>query len=149
MIGFLLWLLLLVFCWPLALAALLLYPIVWLVLLPFRLIGIAVVGVLALLRALILLRAPNAAEAIKVSQRHAGPIHLLVTDVVMPHIGGQELARRLSVERPRMRVLYMSGYTDNTIVHHGVLESGVAFLQKPITPEKLCRKVREVLDPPK
>src|SRR5262249_62233588 len=60
--------------------------------------------------------APNAAEAIKASQRHAGPIHLLVTDVVMPHIGGRELARRLGADRPRMRVLYMSGYTDDAIV---------------------------------
>ena len=92
--------------------------------------------------------APNAAEAIKVSQRHAGPIHLLVTDVVMPHIGGQELARRLSAERPRMRVLQMSGYTDDGIVSGGTVDPNVAFLPKPITPDTLLGKVRETLDTP-
>jgi PAS domain S-box-containing protein len=92
--------------------------------------------------------APNAAEAIKVSQRHAGPIHLLVTDVVMPHIGGQELARRLSHERPRMRVLYMSGYTDDGIVQGGTVDPTIAFLPKPITPDTLLGKVRETLDAP-
>jgi PAS domain S-box-containing protein len=92
--------------------------------------------------------APNAAEAIKVSQRHAGPIHLLVTDVVMPHIGGQELARRLGVERPRMRVLYMSGYTDDGIVQGGMVDPNIAFLPKPITPDTLLGKVRETLDVP-
>jgi PAS domain S-box-containing protein len=92
--------------------------------------------------------APNAAEAIKVSQRHAGPIHLLVTDVVMPHIGGQELARRLGLERPRMRVLYMSGYTDDGIVQGGTVDPNIAFLPKPITPDTLLGKVRETLDSP-
>ncbi|HVZ72311.1 MAG TPA: ATP-binding protein [Polyangia bacterium] len=90
--------------------------------------------------------APNAAEAIKISQRHAGPIHLLVTDVVMPHIGGRELARRLAGERPRMRVLYMSGYTDDAIVHHGIVDPGIAFLPKPITPDTLLNRVRETID---
>ena len=92
--------------------------------------------------------APNAAEAIKVSHRHAGPIHLLVTDVVMPHIGGQELARRLGAERPRMRVLYMSGYTDDGIVQGGTVDPNIAFLPKPITPDTLLGKVRETLDAP-
>jgi PAS domain S-box-containing protein len=92
--------------------------------------------------------APNAAEAIKVSQRHAGPIHLLVTDVVMPHIGGQELARRLGAERPRMRVLFMSGYTDDGIVQDGTVDPNIAFLPKPITPDTLLGKVRETLDAP-
>jgi two-component system cell cycle sensor histidine kinase/response regulator CckA len=92
--------------------------------------------------------APNAAEAIKISQRHAGPIHLLVTDVVMPHIGGRELARRLAAERPRMRVLYMSGYTDDAIVHHGIIDPGIAFLPKPITPDTLLGRVRETIDSP-
>ncbi|HVR00570.1 MAG TPA: ATP-binding protein [Polyangia bacterium] len=94
------------------------------------------------------LEAPNAAEAIKASQRHAGPIHLLVTDVVMPHIGGQELARRLGAERPRMRILYMSGYTDDGIVQDGTVDPNVAFLPKPITPDTLIGKVRETLDAP-
>jgi PAS domain S-box-containing protein len=92
--------------------------------------------------------APNAAEAIKISQRHAGPIHLLVTDVVMPHIGGRELARRLAGDRPRMRVLYMSGYTDDAIVHHGIVDPGIAFLPKPITPDTLLGRVRETIDAP-
>ena len=92
------------------------------------------------------LDAPNAAEAIKLSQRHAGPIHLLVTDVVMPHIGGRELARRLAAERPRMRVLYMSGYTDDAIVQHGTVDPSIAFLPKPLTPDTLLGKVRETLD---
>jgi len=92
--------------------------------------------------------APNAAEAIKAAQRHAGPIHLLVTDVVMPHIGGRELARRLTVDRPRMRVLYMSGYTDDAIVQHGIIDPSIAFLPKPITPDALLGKVRETLDAP-
>jgi PAS domain S-box-containing protein len=92
--------------------------------------------------------APNAAEAIKVSQRHAGPIHLLVTDVVMPHIGGGELAKRLAGERPRMRVLYMSGYTDDAIFQGGMVDPNVAFLPKPITPDTLLGKVRETLDSP-
>jgi PAS domain S-box-containing protein len=92
------------------------------------------------------LDAPNAAEAIKLSQRHAGPIHLLVTDVVMPHIGGRELARRLAAERPRMRVLYMSGYTDDAIFQHGTVDPSIAFLPKPITPDTLLGKVRETLD---
>jgi PAS domain S-box-containing protein len=90
--------------------------------------------------------APNAAEAIKASQRHPGPIQLLVTDVVMPHIGGRELARRLATERPGMRVLYMSGYTEDGIVESGTLDPNVAFLPKPITPDTLLGKVRETLD---
>jgi FixJ family two-component response regulator len=80
------------------------------------------------------------------SERHSGTIDLLLTDVVMPTMSGPELAKRLAVTRPDMRVLCMSGYTDDSIVRHGVLESGVAFIQKPITPALLMTKVREVLD---
>ncbi len=69
-----------------------------------------------------------------------------VTDVVMPGMNGREVAQRLAGARAGIKVLYLSGYTDDAIVHHGVLEAGVAFLQKPFTPAVLGRKVREVLD---
>jgi two-component system cell cycle sensor histidine kinase/response regulator CckA len=90
--------------------------------------------------------AQHAGEALLLCESHPGPIELLLTDVVMPQMSGPELATRLAVTRPEMKVLCMSGYTDDSIVRHGVLESGVAFLQKPITPASLATKVREVLD---
>jgi PAS domain S-box-containing protein len=90
--------------------------------------------------------AQHAGEALLLCERHAGKIDLLVTDVVMPQMSGPELAKRLAPIRPEMRVLFMSGYTDDSIVRHGVLEAGAAFVQKPITPSSLTRKVREVLD---
>ena len=90
--------------------------------------------------------APHGEEALLVCERHSGPIHLLLTDVVMPQMSGPELAKRLAVTRPAMKVLCMSGYTDDSIVRHGVVETGVAFIQKPITPASLAKKVREVLD---
>ncbi len=92
------------------------------------------------------LEARHGAEALEVSNRHAGAIHLLVTDVVMPQMSGRELAQRLATLRPDLKVLYMSGYTDDAIVRHGVLASGIAFLSKPFTPDALALKVREVLD---
>ena len=92
------------------------------------------------------LAARDGREALAIAERHQGRIHLLMTDVVMPGMGGQELAERLRSVRPSMRVLYMSGYTDNAIVHHGMLEPGTVFLQKPFLPKALARKVRLALD---
>ena len=85
-------------------------------------------------------------EARQFAGEHEGPIHLLLTDVVMPGVSGRELSEELVILRPDMRLLYMSGYTDDTVVRHGVLEQGMAFLQKPFTADSLLRKVREVLD---
>ena len=95
------------------------------------------------------IEARNAGEALLSCERHPRTIHMLLTDVVMPQLSGRELAERLLTIRPDMRVLYMSGYTENVIVHHGILDSGIAYLQKPIVPDLLVRRVREVLDRPK
>ena len=92
-----------------------------------------------------ILAAQNPEEAIHISETHPGPIHLMVTDVILPGISGPQLASHLSPIRPEMKVLYVSGYTDDTIVGHGVLEPGLAFLQKPFSPKTLARKVGEVI----
>jgi PAS domain S-box-containing protein len=92
------------------------------------------------------LEAQDGQEAMLVSTHHPGPIHLLLTDVIMPGISGRALASRLARARPDLRVLFMSGYSDEAIVHHGVLEEGVAFLQKPFSAAALTGKVRQVLD---
>ena len=94
------------------------------------------------------LEARHGDEALRVCEQHRGPIHLVLTDVVMPEMSGRQLADRLTVLHPDLKVLYMSGYTDNAVVHHGVLDPGTAFLQKPFMPNILSLKVREVLDAP-
>jgi PAS domain S-box-containing protein len=92
------------------------------------------------------LEACNGADALRVARQHEGPIHLLVTDVVMPGCGGRELADRLTSIRPETQVLFLSGYTDDAVVRHGVYAAEVAFLQKPFRVDALLRKVREVLE---
>ena len=93
-----------------------------------------------------ILEAENGIEALRVSEEHGDQIHLMIADVIMPKMGGGELAERLRPLRPDMKVIYMSGYTNNAIVHHGILSPEMEFLQKPISSEALKRKVREVLD---
>jgi two-component system, cell cycle sensor histidine kinase and response regulator CckA len=93
-----------------------------------------------------ILEAGSPVEALKYCKEHAGPIHLLVTDVVMPGMGGRELAELAASYRSAIKVLYMSGYTGDSIAHYGALDAGVAFLQKPFSSQSLLQKVREVLN---
>jgi len=90
--------------------------------------------------------AENGTEAIELAEHKRQPIHLLLTDVVMPGMSGRELANYLTAKRPDMSVIYMSGYTNDAIAHHGVLDSGVFLIEKPFSQETLIRKLREVLD---
>ena len=92
------------------------------------------------------LEARNGPEALLLCERHQGPLDLLLTDVVMPRMSGRELAERLGPLRPDVSVLYMSGYTDDAVIRHGVLGAGTAFLQKPFAPAALVQRVRESLD---
>jgi two-component system cell cycle sensor histidine kinase/response regulator CckA len=94
------------------------------------------------------LEASHGGEALLLCEQHEETIHLLLTDVVMPMMSGRELADRLALLHPEMKRLFVSGYTDDAIIHHGVLEAGMPFLQKPFGPDALARKVREVLDTP-
>ncbi len=94
------------------------------------------------------LEAARGQEALRLSEDHPGPIHLVLTDVVMPGMNGRETATALLARRPEVRVLYMSGHTENAIVHHGMLETGLAFIQKPFKYEDLMAKVREILEGP-
>jgi DNA-binding NtrC family response regulator len=94
----------------------------------------------------VVLEAARSDEAWRIYQGHQGSIDLMLTDIVMPGTSGRELAQRMAEVQPEMKVLYMSGYTDDAIVQHGVLSANTPFLQKPFAPETLARKVREVLD---
>lgn len=92
------------------------------------------------------LEAPSARDALNIAKKRQSPIHLLLTDVVMPEMSGRELMEQFVLLRPDAKVLYMSGYTDHSIVRHGILRPGIAYLQKPFSPDTLARKVRDVLD---
>lgn len=92
------------------------------------------------------LEAEGSGKAFMLCERYREPIHLILTDVVMPEMSGRELTEHLNRIHPEAKILYMSGYTDNVILHHGILEKGIAFIQKPFTLEILAKKVREVLD---
>ena len=93
-----------------------------------------------------LLTAANGEDALRLSTEHPGPIHILVTDMVMPIMSGKELVSRLGPLRPEMKILYMSGYTEDAIASQGNIEPGTAFLEKPFSPDALVRKIREILD---
>jgi CheY-like chemotaxis protein len=90
--------------------------------------------------------ASRGSEALTIGELHGGPIHLLVTDVLMPGIDGRQLAERLLASRPGTKVLYISGYTDEVVPGHGISEAAVNFLHKPLLAADLTQKVREVLD---
>ncbi len=99
-------------------------------------------------RGYVVLEAGNGTEALRLAGEFSGEIHMVLTDVIMPGMSGSVLASRLETVRPGIRSLFISGYTDNAIVHHGILDSGVAFLEKPFSPNRLASKVREVLQAP-
>jgi len=92
------------------------------------------------------IEAENGHTALELAALHSGPIHLLMTDVVMPGISGRELSERVKAIRPEIRVLFMSGYTDQAVVHHGILESDAVLLQKPFTVAALAAKLRDILN---
>jgi YesN/AraC family two-component response regulator len=94
------------------------------------------------------LQAADGREAVALCAMHDGPLHLLVTDVVMPGMSGSQVAEALQAARPGLKVLFLSGYTDDAMIRHGLMRQEIAFLQKPFTVDALARKVRETLAPP-
>ena len=109
--------------------------------------GVRLIAMLVLeAQGYLVLDAPGAEEALRLVAQHQGRIDLLLTDVVMPEMNGRELADEVMRQREGIKVLFMSGYTDDAVFRHGLLYKDVAFLQKPFTPDALVRKVREVLD---
>jgi two-component system cell cycle sensor histidine kinase/response regulator CckA len=106
----------------------------------------AAVGASLEMRGYTVLKACHGKEAVMICRRHEGPIHLLLTDVVMPQMTGLELAQRVSLLHPETKVLYISGYTSDVLNRRNMLEPNTAFLQKPFTPDTLARRVRALLD---
>ena len=92
-----------------------------------------------------MIEAINGKDALRVANRHHGALDLLLTDVVMPEMNGPDIAQQLRLRYPNLCVLFMSGYTENAIVHHGVLEKNINFIHKPITPQKLALAVHSAL----
>jgi two-component system, cell cycle sensor histidine kinase and response regulator CckA len=92
------------------------------------------------------LHADSGGDALVAAERRAQPIHLLLTDVILPGMNGRELAERLLRIHPEIKVPYTSGYTDDVVAHHGVIDEGLSFIGKPYTPHALARKLRDVLD---
>jgi two-component system, cell cycle sensor histidine kinase and response regulator CckA len=92
------------------------------------------------------LEAADGNEALRVAREYAGQIDLVLTDMVMPQMGGQVLVEQLTMVRPDIKVLFMSGYAENVIVQHGKLDPGISLLRKPFPPAALVRKVRDILD---
>ena len=93
-----------------------------------------------------ILEAINGEDALRVAEAYDGPIDMIITDVVMPRVGGRELINRLQPVYPDIKVIFMSGHTDSTIAHHGLLETGINFIQKPFSIRELAKKVREILN---
>jgi CheY-like chemotaxis protein len=93
------------------------------------------------------LEAADGAEGLRLAEAHAGPIHLLVADVIMPGMGGGTLAEKLVARRPGLKVLFTSGYPEDAVARHGIPQDRLVFLQKPFTPTALAQRVREVLGP--
>jgi two-component system, cell cycle sensor histidine kinase and response regulator CckA len=92
------------------------------------------------------LEARDGAEALALAQQHSAPIHMLLTDVVMPRLSGRQLAGVLATRFPALKVLYLSGCTDDAVIRHSIQDDETAFLPKPFTPAVLAKKVREILD---